>query len=301
MEQTSTPAPLGSWIVALTFVGLLALAVLAHALLAGSPPSPRFDNFNGDRLAAIRERRDSNQRALVVLLGTSALKYATDEDKDFARQVAFLLGYPVDVLRVVNNFGVYGDFDNLAHAILELKPDLVLLQEELLVTDRPWWRHFLRDLNHLKWLLTGEGGFDDPGVTAQDVQFDLPCWRRSGVFEIDAQLENREKWVTVNPDGPDARASRKFVAAARAEQIPVVLLDVPRRPDLEQYGNARRREALASSAIADTVRLVQTWKPPRIGAEHYCDIAHVTALGRRMYTSWLENRVATALAESRAR
>ena len=302
MKEDPSAPPFGTWIIALLVAAMATLALLGHSKLVGAPASMRFVEFNQERLDAYRNlRSDREYRGLVVMFGTSALKYATNEEPDFADRVSERVGYPVDVLRIVNNWGVYGDFEPLMQAINELEPDLILLQPELLVTDRPWSRHILLEMDYLKARLRGKSSWDHRNENPENVQFDKPCWRRPGVYDIQTQLERRAPWITVDPDGPDARASRAFVVAAASADIRVALVDVPRRPDLEEQANGARREAFRHPAVATTIRQIESWDPPSIAPELFCDISHVSPAGRDVYSSWLEQRVADALSDSRIR
>ncbi|MGD8340774.1 MAG: hypothetical protein PVH89_08320, partial [Gammaproteobacteria bacterium] len=197
-EDLPTP-PFGTWIIALLVVATATIALLAHSRLVGAPASVRFVEFNQARLDAYRTGSGHEHRGLVVMFGTSALKYATNEEADFAHRVSKRVGYPVDVLRIVNNWGVYGDFEPLMRTINELHPDLILLQPELLVTDRPWWRHILLDMDYAKSRLRGKKNWDHRNEDPQNVQFDKPCWRRPGVDDIETQLVRRDPWITVDP------------------------------------------------------------------------------------------------------
>jgi hypothetical protein len=289
-------APLSAWIVALVVVSLAAIAMLVHARTLGAPASARFVEFNLERLAAYRERAQIGSHRLVVMIGTSALKYATNEDDLFARAVSQQVGHSVDVVRIVNNWGVPGDFEPLLPAIRELRPDLLLIQRDLLVTDRPWWRHFLLDADYLKWVLSGRGAWDHRSEDPALVQYDRPCWRRTGVLDVDTQTDRREEWVTLDLDGPDAQALREFVAAAPAADIRVALVDVPRRHDLEAGANGPRQAALASPAVAAAIGDTPSWSAPELPETLYCDISHLSPEGRAVYSTWLERRVADSLA-----
>ena len=88
MKEDPSAPPFGTWIIALLVAAMATLALLGHSKLVGAPASVTFVEFNQERLDAYRNIRSGREhRGLVVMFGTSALKYATNEESDFAHRV----------------------------------------------------------------------------------------------------------------------------------------------------------------------------------------------------------------------
>ena len=73
----------------------------------------------------------------MILLGSSALKYATRDEPEFSARIASAAGQPVAALRITSNWGTFYDFQPLAEDILRVHPDLVVMDTEFLAGDRP--------------------------------------------------------------------------------------------------------------------------------------------------------------------
>jgi hypothetical protein len=269
------------------------VAVLVYARLHGAPASDRFIEFNRARLVQLGSARSGGKPYTVVLLGSSALKYATIEDRLLAAELERRAKRPVQVFRLVNNWGVFGDFEPLGDSLVELQPDLVLLQSELIAVDRPYSKHLELVRDYLRWPFYEARAWDHRDEDPAEVQFEQPCWnRKHPVYSIREQRRRSQDWVTPDATGPSARAAREFLERIRAAGATVVLLNVPRRDDYEGQLDAERLAALAAADRAiDTVSLESAWGPQPLAKNLYCDVTHLSPEGRRRYSEWLLDRI----------
>ena len=289
--------PLSAWIGALLITVLAGLVAWTIAIEAGAPPAAPFVEFNQARVSALRSQSQTQDAVTVVMLGSSALKYATRQESAFADAISSKIKRPVYVLRIASNWGTFSDYVPLAHDLAALRPDLVVLQRELLATDRPRMRSFML------WI---EGARQSLGVasplasSAEDeayVQFEHPCWKRGFGRGIADHVRERDEWVALRPDGPAAVAARRFVDELLAAGVGVALVDIPRRSDYDIEARQLRDATTSGARFAALQNRVQLWVHGPLDAGLYCDLTHVTPAGQAVISSWLESKVADALAQ----
>jgi len=150
--SADTAPPLLAWLWAAAFA---ALAVAAFFHLAGKlamPQSQAFLTFNQERVEAFASAQ-APDALRIALLGNSRLKYGTLGEAELAALAADLGHRPMRFLRLVNNWAVFEDFAALESAILAARPDVVVLQMDLLAQERaePARALLLRD--YVEWLL----------------------------------------------------------------------------------------------------------------------------------------------------
>jgi hypothetical protein len=297
---TPAAAPPRVWYLA---AALAAAAVLAAWLLvgeAGLQIDTSFTQFNRERLAEFEARASAAGARRVVLLGSSALKYATRDEDPFAAGVAAAAGEPVAVLRIASNWGSFYDFAPLAGDILRARPDLVVMESEFLAADRPRQRRFLLWIRQLRRNLGLDVPQDVVGVSEAEVQFNYPCWNRKASRGHDLLLRVRSNWVSIRPDGPGPRAARRFAEQLLASGTEVALVGIPRRPDYETEARRTREVALDGAQGRALSGRVRNWQPAPVPAELYCDLTHVQPAGQALISGWLESRIAAALPRARS-
>ena len=135
-------APISAWIAAFGLAAGVIGAAWYAVTAAGIQPEAPFTDFNRARIESFAARASAAGARRVLLLGSSALKYATRGERDFGADVARAAGVPVETLRVTSNWGTFYDFAPLADDLLRAQPDLVVMESELLAADRPPWRRF---------------------------------------------------------------------------------------------------------------------------------------------------------------
>lgn len=288
-------APLRVWYFAAALGAAAWLVAWLSAAEAGAQLDTPFTEFNRERLAAFDTRATAAGAKRVVLLGSSALKYATRDEQAFAARVSAAAGEPVAVLRIASNWGSFYDFAPLARDILRVGPDLVVMESEFLAADRPRARRFLLWIRHLRRSLGLAVREDAPGVSEEDVQFAYPCWKRKASWRRDMLLELREDWVDVRPDGPGPRAARRFAEALLASGSEVAFFGVPRRPDYEAEARRTREAGFSGTQGRALSGRVRQWEPAPVPMELYCDLTHVQPAGQARISDWLEAKIAAVL------
>jgi hypothetical protein len=255
-----------------------------------------FTRFNRDRIDAFVAQSTSIGGKRVLLLGSSALKYATREDTEFASRISHASGSPVSVLRITSNWGTYFDFASLVEDILAVRPDLVVLETEFLAADRPPSRRFILWMRQLRTRLGFEVKEESESIPEPEVQFSYPCWHRKASRGHQLLLQERARWVVVRPDGPGPRGARGLVESILDAGAKVALVSVPRRPDYEAEARPTRIAAIEGPQGRRLNGRVLLLEPGPIPKELFCDLIHVTPVGRAHFSNWLELQVAQALA-----
>lgn len=288
--------PLSAWAGALAIALLAVIAAWTIAIEAGAPAASPFVDFNRSRIDSLRSQAWPAEAATVVILGSSVIKYATRQEPEFADAVSSRINRPVRVLRIASNWGTFSDYVPLARDLVALKPDLVVLQRELLATDRPRLRSFLLWIEDTRARL----GIASPLVTSADdeayVQFEHPCWMRGFGRKLDDHIRERDEWVALRPGSPAAVAARQFVEELLAAGAEVALIEIPMRPDYDRQIRSARRAAVSGPTFDALLQRVRDWDLGPLDAGLYCDLTHVTPAGSEVTSSWLESKVAEALA-----
>lgn len=289
--------PLSAWAGALAIAVLAGIAAWTNAVEAGAPAAVSFVDYNRSRVDELKRQAWPADAATVVILGSSVVKYATRQEPDFAQAVWSKINRPVRVLRIVSNWGTFSDYVPLARDLTALRPDLVVLQRELLATDRPRLRSFLLWIEGARIQL----GLPSPLITsAADeayVQFEHPCWKRGFGRQLDDHIRERDEWVALRPEGPAAAAARQFVEDLLATGADVALIEIPMRPDYDRQIRDMRRAALSGPSFDSLLKRVQDWELGPLDAGLYCDLTHVKPAGQEVTSAWLESKVAEALAQ----
>lgn len=280
----------------------MALAALAWAIVwfavvrGGAQMESPFTRFNRARVESFELRAAATGARRIVLLGSSALKYATRNEGEFAAGVAKVANVPVAALRISSNWGTFYDFVPLAADILRARPDVVVMESEFLAADRPPLRRFLLWVQNLRRQLGLDDGQNASVDDESEVQFEYPCWVHTLSLHHDQLLEIRSDWVSIRPDGPGPRSTRSFAEALLAAGVKVVFVAIPRRPDYDL--EARRTRAIAGDSEAGRALSgrVQHWQPAPVPVELYCDLTHVKPAGQARISDWLESSIARTLA-----
>jgi len=292
-------APLRVWYIAAALAAAAWLVAWLAATEAGAQLDTPFTEFNRERLAAFDARATSAGARRVILLGSSALKYATRDERAFAASVSTAVGEPVAVLRIASNWGSFYEFAPLTGDILRAKPDLVVMDSEFLAVDRPRIRRFLSWIQHARRSLGVTVQEDIASTSEADVQFAYPCWKRKVSRPLDRLLDVREDWIAVRPDGPGPRGARRLVEALLATDARAAFVAIPRRPDYDSVSRRTRQAGRAGSQGRSLAGRVPHWEPAPVPIELYCDLTHVQPAGQARISDWLEAKVAAALSHRR--
>jgi hypothetical protein len=281
-------APVATWVLTAVLVvtGLLAMVLIGKDPV--TPPSQAFLQFN----AARADRFGGNTQAnpyRVLLLGNSRLKYATWEK---AQIDALAKGASrLDVLRLVNNWATFADFEPFLDTLIAAEPDLVVIQLELMSQERSieWNVKSLR--LYLRWLFFRTVGevWNPEDVDQASLQYETECSNIAPTAAaVDQRLTRTEHWLTHDPQGSSSKAARRFVEELRRRKIPVVFLAIPRSRAMEA---ARPEASLTSDSLTEDERAAVWRYPHAVADEDFCDTVHLSDAGRRDFTAWITDRL----------
>ncbi len=229
-----------------------------------------------------------------MLLGDSRLKYATLQDEELGRLAEKRTADNV-FLRIVYNQAQFSDFAPFLDTILDIAPDLVLLQEPLLSRQRDEDVD-LRVLQKLIiWaIVDGKSVWNPHGIDQEVLQFSTPChgtrlWQvgyKLSAAQFDALVSEVRDRGTPDVDGPNAAAVRAFVNAARESGTEVAVLRLPATADFFRIVKTAFPDRASTMAAADTV--AASWKyPGEFSSNDYCDLMHLNADARAKLSRWL--------------
>lgn len=281
--------PLEAWIyaIAIALAGLL----LFVPLLLGTdlPKANEFTRYNGDRLSHAKQGEPDY---LIVLLGDSKLKYATDlQVFDGNERLA--------VVRIVQDRATFSDFEQLTRPIFAADPDLIVVQESLLTHQRLGATD-LRELQQLVlWrLFAPESDFNPGRIDQAALQSKRPCTNDFGNDSLEQRLTRLASESRHATDHDEARSAAAFLQAAQVRGMDTAVLRLPNHPRLDAHiaVGARNDAAVAASSPARAV-----WVPSAaidIRSEDFCDFVHLNPAGRAKVSNWLKAEIRNRLREA---
>jgi hypothetical protein len=286
--DTHDVPPLACWLL----VSMLTIGALLVFAIAGerfeTPPSEAFRRFNEPRAERFAAAAGEGLYR-VVMLGNSRLKYATWNEKALAGLVPGQ--QQMAVLRIVNDWAVFTDFEPFIDRLLEQRPDLVVVQLELLTQERSGAAQLRLLRAYLKWRFFGSAGeiWNPGGVDQQELQFATPCAEIPATASAAAaRLERTGRWLTHDPMGRSSGAARSFIEKLRRADIDVALLTIP-------TSSAMERRLPESERLADALskqELGAVWHYPHtIADSDFCDTIHLDESGRDAYSGWLATKI----------
>jgi len=260
--------------------------------------------YNLNRVAATADRAARAPEAVtVVALGDSALRHATQDEEAMAKLAERHGVKGLHFLRIVHDNAQFADFEPMLDGILDMKPDVVLIDLDLLFTER---RAFA-DLRRYGDVLTGVALDGKPYLRDQvAIQYGRPCTPANAdgvdLQEIDRRIEAWREVVEVAPESPAFERVRRFADQARAGGARVALLHLRRPPALEErlYGAGNSHMPAILARLNDRPGL-PLWRFPEAAhkAEHYCRDGALGPEGRKLYSAWLAGGIVQFLSEPR--
>ena len=279
--------PVVAWLWAAAVAVLAVTAFFYAAARVEIPESQAFLEFNQRRVSEFAASRQEDELR-VVMLGNSRLKYATLNDERLGGLAAARGHGRIQFLRLVNNWAVFEDFAPLADAILAARPQVVMMQLELLVQERAERARALLLREHLEWLVFGRGPWNPGDIDQADLQFGTPCAKDHAPETLAERKGRVQRWLRVQPDGPSSRLAQAFVAEAAARGTAVVLLALPRTSTMAA---ATRPADNAMRAVAERLILrnpeVRLVEPAGPSDELYCDLVHMAEPARGAFSTAL--------------
>jgi hypothetical protein len=281
------PQPLTAWVWTLGFLTVFALGVAALP----HRDTAVYEAYR-KRIASFSQAHRRG-RPLVVYMGASRAYRATPtgretewlfEQKPEKRGVSFLkLARP----RAVMEF-----YEPLLESILDLKPDLIVLQAETLRPD-PW--RWVEDARAgLRLALVGKAG-------GYGWHIDPPSYRNcvvrknEGTFNRAKQnvLETFSEFDELIPE------ARRFFDEARARGVRIVVLEIERSLELREATNdvaARWRRQLSDELSAWPEIEMMTYAE-ELALDHFCDYSHFSKSGMEKFLGWLVPRIEARLGD----
>lgn len=285
---TRTTRPLSIWVIAVLYGFVFVSIFDGVATAIRLPEAAAFVTFNEDRIDRFSTLVAQNPTDLkLVVLGNSTMKYGTDIDHG---SMTFPGVDGVRVLRIVNNRAHFSDFDPLVEDILELQPDLILFQADLLGRER-----LLKSISkpallqdYLKWQVAGDGSWNPTRVDQTELQVDQVDYNDQSEARFERRLRSLNEWQTINLDGADAKRASGFIERSARQGIPVILHYTP-----VTARAAPQQERMAAQLRTSVVRLTRVpgvsllEYPSPMPLDCFGDFVHMNQKGRKVYMSWL--------------
>lgn len=290
----TVPPPL-TWALA----ALLCLFALACFLAGAAFERAQFAWYNGARIEHAAHG-DAADAITVVALGDSRLRYGTLDGPEM-RRLARGRGHDLRFVRIAHNGATFNDFAGVLPTILETRPDLVLVQTNVLFAERSAVQD---DLAFFRRSIVRMARFDAPFRDQAAQQHDQSCpklddpgwrWDEDSLAAFTGEFD---AYVWSAPDAPSLDRFRAFAARLDAEGIPLVLLQMRSLPMFEAhyYGPGRAFHGWMPERIGRAGDW-PVWQQPDwlVSIDRYCDFAHLDEGGRRAFSVWLIDRIGSAL------
>lgn len=292
------------------WIGLLLIPALALAGAAGAfwtgyrLYDEPFVWYNTNRIAATDDRASRGMGSpIVVALGGAGLRHATLDEEGMAALVAKQGVERSQFLRIVHDHAQFADFEPMLGAILKTKPDLVLLDLDLLFAER----RPLADLRRYASVLHGVAAEGKPYLPDQiALQYDKPCRPANpdgtARDDVDRRVESLRSVVTLNAGSSAYDRVRRFADEARDAGTRVALLQLRRPAQFEE-----RLYGPGSSYLPDALARLNgqaglpIWHFPEAVHKnaYYCRSGALGPEGRKAYSAWLAAGIAQVLSQPR--
>ncbi len=260
--------------------------------------------FNQNRIAATADRAARwPEAATVVALGGTPLRHATLDEAAMSGLAARHGIAGLHFLRIVHDQAEFADFEPMLDAILRLAPDVLLLDLDLLFTERRTLVEVRRYAATLAGTLRNGTAYRSDQIALQYGKACRPAAAGPAASDAkEAESFDRQAvaWrdrVRFTPDPPAFERVRRFADRARAAGARVVLLHLHRPPALEERLHGPGGYPPAALARLDGARGLPVWRFPDglRRAAHHCADGTLGAEGRRAYSEWLASGIAELL------
>jgi hypothetical protein len=284
---------LSLWRRAAAILSLLLLAVTGVVLAVGAPPSQAFYAFNMQRLREFRATHDPRaaHTLRVVMLGNSRLKNGTIDVAQI-EQRASQYGYTrIEYFRLVANWAVFRDFAPLLDQVRVLRPDVYVVQMDLLVEDMAPAYEAQLAFNYLRWLTAGQGPWS--WYEPQGEQLGLVCTNEG---EPEARAARAAQKLTSDPDSESPRMARAFIQEVASDGTEVLLVTVPKSAAFERVSPSVNDQMLtaAREIAAELPSVTVAPFADSLPDDHFCDVTHLNRQGAAAFSRWLVGQIATA-------
>ncbi|WP_444936462.1 hypothetical protein ACJJIW_00735 [Microbulbifer sp. JMSA004] len=264
--------PISTWLFSL-FLLTLSAGYFYYGLLSDIPPLSEFAEYNQPRM---NQFHSGNEVVKIVMMGDSRLRYATPLSEDFSVILSKQLHVPVQVLRLTHDMAILKDFRGLFPDIYDAKPDLIVIQQEMLTKKRTlesriyYARRFIE--SEYFGSIKGETVFDQ-----EKFQVSMGC----GVMRKSETAEERRdfflKWAYFSSIQERPQTVTDFLSELGHLGIPLLVVSIPVSP-----------KGRSIFPIPQDEPVFYTARPEyNFSDSQYCDVVHLNTKGRNVYTAWL--------------
>ncbi len=280
--------PLWVWLVVLAVLVGLYVAALPALHTFQSVPQEDFVRVNSQRIRHFSQTREPGMLSTyrVIALGNSLLYRATFLDSRMETLAEERGLSCLRFLRVTRAVGRLSHFEPLRDEIMDARPDLLVIQTDLLLTEHSLARVYPQFLRF--WIGRQMDSLKGPrrpypNANLQPDEETPRQWRQDraafGQFARFFKRQRRKGWID-----PDRLAA--WIDKALREGVTVLLLETPRSVPvhtlIEQSAVKRVQEPLPKQW--ETIVLSY---PVPLPLTYFTDFTHLNARGRDIYSDWL--------------
>jgi hypothetical protein len=176
----------------------------------------------------------------------------------------------------VHDWGVFDDFAGLAPLVLQARPALVVIQDELFAKERETQGRLLLGRSYLLWQAFGHGPWNPDGRDQAAYQDEQRCEVLAD-DDVQARKARVYLWVSFDPAGRNAKAMTAFAESVETGGAAVGVLSIPITSEGSAVLPGFERPRDAWSMLA----------PPVIADGDFCDVVHMNEAGRANFSAWL--------------
>ncbi len=285
MNYQNKTAPLYGWGLAFFFVCVVvgvSFYFFQQLFIRGNIEKIRI-------LSTVTEKR-------IIALGSSLLGHATFLDEsmsDFGKANGF---YDFNYLRITKGGGLQEDFIPLMRSITEVKPNIVVIESNLVLLD-------LDKSERLK-LVVRQHKKKLRHIGSQLRRYFFGVKQRNselGLETIDQQTKqdsmrfvHKSEFIKDHFEVRDTILSKEiedFFVCAKEKKIRVILVDIPRSEKLEEVitrvPSYDQNVPYGIHAVKRKYVVEYLKFPDQLGLEYYMDFSHFNQKGRERYSIWL--------------
>lgn len=304
-------APLWVWAAVIAIVGIASLVWYIRVGQQQGFESPELNQHYLRELAKFYElRRGRDTPAWVIAIGRSDLDYALPEIDPYrkTKREGFTAQQPLLLQKIILFSGMLADFERLLPPIVNVKPQLILIDYDLLFDDATAFRNANYTLDYLRAELTGKEKFRPHGGSFPEyIDRDSSRCKQSKyrnpeqiVNLVQRLLHLQNLKQTRRSDGVSAKRADIFFAEAAKRGVKLAAVRMPVHPELERQRSAlnlidERAEAAKIQHWQERYGLQLVRLPDDWPAELFCDATHMTLAGKEKFWREIEPLLAGLL------
>lgn len=301
-----------------SFVWALVLAVDLIAVtffMAGQELRQRYvaNDYNQELIESFAAQ-SKKADVIAILFGNSRLRHAVTFGFSGDDLVWLPEGRTLAALQFAPNAGRFDLFAQITPLVLDLKPDMVIIQDSVISNDKPVVPGLIKISRLLyNYLFVTPDAVDGRAQWRHDrtaLLAEKECLKQFNKEDMDKQMafdaaRDRHNLSARNESYAQAR---EFIAQALAHGIKVAVIAVPPNMEaLDRFGVARHEvDFFGLDHVPEQAELLPSTQdkifwisgPPRLPKGRYCDFVHLNAQGREIFSSWLLEQVSSLSKEA---